>query len=835
MPNTKISALSESTAPSAASQTIIVDAGTALNAKVTLTNLVKAAIGGNTAVQLGLNAVAKSGAFSDLTGAGTMASQNASGVSITGGTVTGITDLAIADGGTGASTVAAAVNNLGLNYSTFNSGNTLVQRDAAGNFVCGTITGNNFTGKAGTAGTADLATLATTATSAGKSTNLASGVSGSIPYQTGPNLTGFTAQGADTQILMSKGAAMPVWVAQTSIASGLAPTSQNYVWAGPAAGGAGNSAARPLVAADVPTLNQNTTGTAAGLSTPLVATSGGTGQSSYAVGDLLYANTTTSLQKLPSVNVGNVLHSGGAGVAPSYSKVVLTADVSGALPLINGGTGVAAASASDALTALLPSQATANGKNLQSNGTSASWVAGAGAGTLTSLVVTNSLGGITATPTTAVTSGAVTIGLSGTLLIGSGGTGATTAGAALTALNGQPLANTLTKLAALTPIAADKVPYFNNANGTFATASLTEVARNFLALDTKVGQSSYIAATAPFATVAIDPCGRLSSLDTNADNPADNANITQLFYVPYKGNVVMLWDGTSWVNRTLTTITISLTGLAAATGYDVFIYWNSGTSAVVAETVAWSTGPLVGFNYDTSPSLSNPNRYAVTRATILGAQNGRAVKNGEPTKLYVGSFHTTNTAGQTADTPIQRLVANQYNRIPKRLRGAQSWGNVHIPGYFTTTGSQGLNSTISNPGYVNGQATSSMTMPPLNGTVWAMGAVNTEYAVETSCFVQFQAGYPTSNINIFTATHLAEGRFASAASLPAVLDFEMAAWASGGSYNVQSNCNLRTNLHNNLISAGLIGFQPIIGVSAVGGAVAQSMWHAPVVSGHVNC
>ena len=38
---------------------------------------------------------------------GTMASQSASAVAITGGTITGITDLAVADGGTGASTLSA--------------------------------------------------------------------------------------------------------------------------------------------------------------------------------------------------------------------------------------------------------------------------------------------------------------------------------------------------------------------------------------------------------------------------------------------------------------------------------------------------------------------------------------------------------------------------------------------------------------------------------------------------------------------------------------------------------------------------------------------------------
>lgn len=71
----------------------------------------------------------------------------------------------------------------------------------------------------------------------------------------------------------------------------------------------------------------------------LAAINGGTGQSSYTIGDILYASSSTALSKLADAAVGNVLLSGGIGVAPLYGKVDLSSMVTSTLPAANGGTG----------------------------------------------------------------------------------------------------------------------------------------------------------------------------------------------------------------------------------------------------------------------------------------------------------------------------------------------------------------------------------------------------------------------------------------------------------------------------------------------------------------
>lgn len=86
----------------------------------------------------GTGATTASGARTNL-GLGTIATQNASGVTITGGSITGITDLAVADGGTGGSTAAAARANLSVPRVTSAAVAPAVTDDGAAGFPVGSL------------------------------------------------------------------------------------------------------------------------------------------------------------------------------------------------------------------------------------------------------------------------------------------------------------------------------------------------------------------------------------------------------------------------------------------------------------------------------------------------------------------------------------------------------------------------------------------------------------------------------------------------------------------------------------------------------------------------
>jgi hypothetical protein len=69
--------------------------------------------------------------------------------------------------------------------------------------------------------------VSTSAVSVGTATNLAGGVAGAVPYQSGVGATGFTAAGTTGQVLTSNGTSAPTWTTPTAYATVTDDTTTN--------------------------------------------------------------------------------------------------------------------------------------------------------------------------------------------------------------------------------------------------------------------------------------------------------------------------------------------------------------------------------------------------------------------------------------------------------------------------------------------------------------------------------------------------------------------------------------------------------------------------------
>ncbi len=148
--------------------------------------------------------------------------------------------------------------------------------------------------------------------------------------------------------------------------------------------------------------------------------------------------------------------------------------------------------------------------------------------------------------------------------------------------------------------------------------------------------------------------GRLTLTTATPVTTADVTGATNVFWTPYRGNKIALYDGSAtWQVLSFSEVTQALGTLTNALPYDVFAFNNSG--AVSTEILAWTS--------------------ATARATALVLQDGVLVKSGATTRRYLGSFFTTSTT-TTEDSVLKRDLFNYYNRADRellRLETNASW------------------------------------------------------------------------------------------------------------------------------------------------------------------
>lgn len=146
--------------------------------------------------------------------------------------------------------------------------------------------------------------------------------------------------------------------------------------------------------------------------------------------------------------------------------------------------------------------------------------------------------------------------------------------------------------------------------------------------------------------------GRLTLTTVTPVTTADVLAATTLFFTPYKGNRIALFNGTSWNWYTFAEISIAVPATTSQM-YDVFAFDNAGTPAL--ELLAWTNDS--------------------TRATLHVLQDGVKVKSGATTRRFVGCMRTTTVSGQTEDSGLKRYVwnINKARRSLLRQESTSSW------------------------------------------------------------------------------------------------------------------------------------------------------------------
>lgn len=187
------------------------------------------------------------------------------------------------------------------------------------------------------------------------------------------------------------------------------------------------------------------------------------------------------------------------------------------------------------------------------------------------------------------------------------------------------------------------------------------------------------AAAAPTITVILnsEPQGRLTLTTATPIQTAENATAATVYYTPYKGLYVPLWDGTNTLMTSFAAeLSIALDSNSGHTGYqqsgknfDLFIYSDAGTIRLV-------TGPAWASDTARATALEYKNGFLCNAASMtgrFGTANGNTVTVGQDFGLCVGTMRgsadgqtawVANPAAAAGGGACKLFLWNAYNRRP---------------------------------------------------------------------------------------------------------------------------------------------------------------------------
>ena len=264
-------------------------------------------------------------------------------------------------------------------------------------------------------------------------------------------------------------------------------------------------------------------------------------------------------------------------------------------------------------------------------------------------------------------------------------------------------------------------------------------------------------ASIPMTSIYAAPQGRLTLTSNTPVMTADALAATSVYYTPYQGNIVPVYDGANMQSYTFGQLTMALNSSNQTSGhiYDLFAFLNSSVVTIGAGP-AWSSSTSRGTGAGTT-ELQQIDGLWVNANTIT-LKNGSTTYSNIPVgqATYLGSVYMT-ANGQTqfnikpaaASGGTNNIVGtwNAYNRVSLKTLCRDSSGYT----YATNTWRKADNNANNRISFLDGLGQSSVAATFINsvGTATASAQVyigiNLNSTSATPNLISFAAS-PTSTL-----------------------------------------------------------------------------------------
>lgn len=181
------------------------------------------------------------------------------------------------------------------------------------------------------------------------------------------------------------------------------------------------------------------------------------------------------------------------------------------------------------------------------------------------------------------------------------------------------------------------------------------------------------------STITQEPQGRLTLTTALPVTTSDVVAATSIFYTPYVGNTLPIWDGSAaYASQVFSELTLALDSNSGHTGYhavdtnfDLFVISDAGTLRL-GTGPAWSNSGGGTSTRGTGAGTTELERKSgiwtnkVTISIRFGSASGNTVSVAANLATYVGTFRASGN-GQASDRQQIRTLWNCYNRVEKAL------------------------------------------------------------------------------------------------------------------------------------------------------------------------